>query len=60
MPDEIIPIDRVHREAAEAARTFTDVNDACPYPFASDAGHAFRKHFEMVRLAMAAAPERTP
>lgn len=57
MSEPIIPLDQVQREAREAAKVYTDVNDACPYPFSSDAGHAFRAEFNAMRAALAAAPE---
>ena len=41
----IIPIERLKREASEAARSYSDINDACPYPFHTDAAHAFTAFF---------------
>lgn len=43
---EIIPKERIEREAKDAALAGTPLRDACPYPFSSDAG----KHFIAVYL----------
>lgn len=51
---ELISIERIRREAQAAATRYSDVNDACPYPFLSDAGHAFRAEFEAAREAIGA------
>jgi len=47
----IIPIARIEREATEAAKLYSDVNAACPYPFDSDAAHAFKAFFKTARNA---------
>lgn len=47
---ELISIERIRREAREAAQRYHDVNDACPYPFGTDAGHAFQAEFKAARL----------
>jgi hypothetical protein len=53
MSDPIVtPIAQVEREAAAAARQFTDVNEACPYPFHSEAGRLFRAAFLQARNAL--------
>lgn len=36
---------RVRTEAQKAAWEFDDINDACPYPFASVAGQVFKEAF---------------
>lgn len=47
---ELISIERIRREAREAAQRYTSVNDACPYPFSTDAAHAFKAEFQAARL----------
>lgn len=54
MPAEIIPLDRIRREAIEAAARYSDVNAACPYPFGTDAAHAFCSEFRTARAAVQA------
>jgi hypothetical protein len=49
--EPILPVERVKREAREAAAQFADVNDACPYPFHSDAGRLFREEFARARTS---------
>jgi len=51
MPHEVIPIDRIRKEAIESAQRFANVNDACPYPFNSDAGRIFKQEFFLAREA---------
>jgi len=58
--EPIIPIEQIKREAAEAAKRFSDVNAACPYPFTTEAGRLFRKEFTARRAALGAAPELEP
>jgi hypothetical protein len=48
------PIEKIKREAQEAAKRHSDVNDACPYPFHSDAGHAFSAFFHEARARIEA------
>lgn len=57
MPEPIISLERIQREAASAAAIYSDINDACPYPFFTDAGRAFKKAFieERAKLAPALA-----
>jgi hypothetical protein len=50
--NEVIPIARIEREAREAAHKYDDLALACPYPFTSDAGHAFASFFHGERLRM--------
>lgn len=47
----IYSIVSIKAEAIAAAhnRAFKTINDACPYPFADDAGQIFKKHFEIER-----------
>ena len=52
----IIPIARIEREATEAAKLYSDVNAACPYPFDSDAAHAFKAFFKAARENMKTVP----
>lgn len=49
MAHEVIPIARIQREARESAQRFANVNDACPYPFGSDAGRVFKEAFYIAR-----------
>jgi hypothetical protein len=49
MSEPVIPIERIQREAREAAERYEDVNAACPYPFSTDAAHAFKAYFVMAR-----------
>jgi len=51
MPEPVISIERLRAEAEEAATRYSDVNDACPYPFHSDAGHCFSAFFKEARAA---------
>lgn len=60
MDHTIISIDKVRREAREAAQHYSDVNDACPYPFCTEAGRVFRSEFNTHRAALGVAPELTP
>ena len=52
MAGEIIPLDRIRREAIEAAARFSTVNEACPYPFGTDAAHAFCSEFRLAKNAV--------
>jgi hypothetical protein len=52
MPHEFASLGRIEREAKTAAKTYSDVNDACPYPFSSDAGKAFKAAFLKAREAI--------
>lgn len=60
MTETIVSIERIKAEAQRAAQQFTDVNDACPYPFYSDAGRAFKAEFTKQRLAQFAAANAKP
>lgn len=57
MPHEIISIARIEREAKAAAAQYSDINAACPYPFASEAGKAFKAVFLAARTEIDNAPE---
>jgi hypothetical protein len=52
MTEPVVSIDSVKQEAAAAAQRYTNVNDACPYPFYSEAGRLFKQEFSRVRLAI--------
>lgn len=52
---ELISLERIEREAREAARRYSDINEACPYPFATDAAHAFRAAFAAARIELTGA-----
>ena len=45
MSEPIISIERIQEQAFKAARQYTNVNDACPYPFGTEAGRVFKEHF---------------
>ena len=47
--DQIINRARVEGEARTAARTHTNVNDCCPYPFGSAAGMLYASEFAQER-----------
>ncbi len=49
MSDPIISRERLEREARAAAKTFSDINDACPYPFGTDAARIFSDEFKRAR-----------
>lgn len=53
--EPIVSLDQIKQQAAQAAEKFTDVNDACPYPFYTDAGRTFKQEFTRVRMQMFAA-----
>lgn len=55
--EQVIPLGRIEREARAAALQYSDVNDACPYPFGSDAGHAFSQYFKLARAEAQALQE---
>ena len=48
----IYSIEKIEAEAAFAAVRFSDVNDACPYPFESTAGYVFKNAFNAARMAI--------
>ena len=57
MSNQVIPLSRIEAEARAAALKHSDVNDACPYPFFSDAGHAFSQYFKLARAEAQALQE---
>lgn len=58
--EPIIPIEQVRHQARLAASQYSDVNEACPYPFDTEAGRVFREEFNTMRAALGAAPELKP
>jgi len=52
--------EQVQREAREAASRYSDVNDACPYPFGTVDGRTFRAAFFLQRAALAAPTQHQP
>jgi hypothetical protein len=57
MSEAIVSLEAIKAQAREAAGKFTNVNDACPYPFASAAGQAFKEEFNWVRSVI---EQKTP
>lgn len=57
--EQVIPLERIEREARAAALQYSNVNDACPYPFGSDAGHAFSQYFKLARAEAQALEDST-
>lgn len=55
MTEPIVSRARIEEKARAAAKTYDDVNDACPYPFATDAGQLFKAEFLRARAVLAAA-----
>lgn len=49
MSEPIVSIERIQEQAFEAARLYSDINDACPYPFGTEAGRVFKEHFVWAR-----------
>ena len=60
MTEPIVSIARIEQQAREAAATYDNVNDACPYSFYTEAGRLFKRTFVSARLAknVVAKPER--
>lgn len=56
--ENVIPLARIKAEAAAAAQRHSDVNDACPYPFHTDAGHQFKAFFHLARQQLQAASQQ--
>lgn len=52
MAGEIISRERIEREARDAASRYGDMNAACPYPWGTDAAHAFREVFNAERARL--------
>ena len=49
MSEPIASLKSILIEATKAARHYVDVNDACPYPFMSEAGRLYRNAFNAER-----------
>lgn len=47
---EVISIERIEREARDAAHRGESLNDACPYPFGTDAAHHFQAVYQLALL----------
>lgn len=57
MTEPIISKERIKADAHAAARKYTNVNDACPYPFGTEAGRLFKAEFNFARASFAAVEE---
>jgi hypothetical protein len=53
MTEPNVSLDYIKTQAREAAAKYSNVNDACPYPFQTAAGQTFKEEFEWVRSVMA-------
>lgn len=53
MTEPIVSLDTIRQQAAKAAQIYGNVNDACPYPFSTQAGREFKAAFELARNATA-------
>lgn len=51
MPEHIESIASIEARAKAAAKVYSDINDACPYPFGTDAAHHFKAAFFAARAA---------
>lgn len=49
MTEPIISRAAIEAKARAAAKTYDNVNDACPYPFATEAGKVFKAEFNRAR-----------
>jgi len=45
-------IEQIEREARAAAKQYTNLDEACPYSFYTEAGRTFKRAFQQERLAM--------
>ena len=54
MIEPIVSIERIKSEAMAAARQYATVNEACPYPFGTEAGKRFKEEFIWARAAVLA------
>lgn len=59
MTEPIISLARIEQEAKAAAKTYDNVNDACPYPFSTKAGREFKAAFERARTAVLQTPQKS-
>lgn len=57
MDHHITRLDRIKAQARQDAARYSDVNAACPYPFISPAGAAYKAEFERARSEQRAQPE---
>lgn len=55
MPTQIISRESLEAKARAAAKTYDNINDACPYPFGTDAAHIFSAEFKRARAVINAA-----
>lgn len=55
--EPIVSIERIKRLAQERAAQYSDVNDACPYPFFTGAGRLFKQFFLQAREQRQAKPQ---
>lgn len=60
MDANITRLDRIKAEARQAAAKYSDINDACPYPFRSPAAEVFKAEFNAARAATQAQAAGTP
>jgi hypothetical protein len=58
MPEPIESITSIEARAKAAALVYSDIKDACPYPFGTDAAHHFKAVFLEARAAIQ--PENAP
>lgn len=56
MPEPIESIASIEARAKAAALIYSDINDACPYPFGTDAAHHFKAAFFDARAALTPKP----
>ena len=54
MTEPVVSIDRIKAQAIAAARIYATVNEACPYPFSTQAGRLFKEEFLLARTAVLA------
>jgi hypothetical protein len=52
----IVSIDKLHREAQQAAQRYQSANEACPYPFGTEAANVFCAFFYAIKKADALVP----
>ena len=52
MDASITRLDRIKAEARQAAAKYSDINDACPYPWGSPAAIEFKREFAAAREAL--------
>lgn len=55
-----LDLEMIKSEAQKAAWNYDNVNDACPYPFATLAGATFKQAFLAAQAAQAQALTATP